>query len=92
MITTYFNPADILYGCREVYEEGAEPIIYVSKHNAKKIMESAFSKYLDTKIDLKDIKDKGYIGKYKGYLVYVTNTVGDLWVIVPKYKENIKDE
>lgn len=86
MITTYFNPADILYGCREVYEEGAEPIIYVSKQNAEKLMKEAFNKFPDT--NLTNMRDEKYIGNYKGTPVYITKTVGDLFIIVPRLKEN----
>lgn len=86
MVTTYFSPADILYSCREVYEEGGEPIIYVSKRNAEKLMKEAFNKFPDT--NLTNMRDEKYIGNYKGTPVYVTQTVGDLFVIVPRLKEN----
>ena len=91
MVTTYFNPADIAYACNEIRAESTEdiePILYISRRNARKLFDYAFSIIPNNHIDIDEIKDYGYIGKYKGCSVYITNTVGDLWVIVPKYKES----
>ena len=81
MVTTYFNPTDVECVCSLMRRHNEEPIIYTSMSNANQLMiaeirNNEFSPQL------------GMAGKYKGIPIYVTDTVGDLWVIVPKYKEN----
>lgn len=92
MITTYFNPADIVYACNEIRNENVEPVMYCSSELAAKLLPitgmeapSAVGYYNG------GVNVDGYIGKYKGMPVYVTETVGDLFVIVPQYKEEKKE-
>ena len=90
MITTYFNPADIVYACNEIRANNEQPIIYTSKQNAIKFIDYLFIPAKADTLD-EDDYDKGFIGKYKGALLYITDTVGDCYVIVPQYKEETKE-
>ena len=94
MITTYFNPADIVYACTEIRANGETPVLYVSSANAARLVEFSpvmFKFSSSTTID-EDEYNQGYIGKYKGALVYTTDAVGDCYVIVPQCKEDKTNE
>ena len=88
MITTYFNPADIIYACNEIRANGEQPILYCSSKHATNLIPfvdmqiSSTVNCPGTKVNV-----GGYIGYFKGLPVYVTEEVGDLIVIVPQYKE-----
>ena len=94
MVTTYFNKADIAYACAEIRANGEEPIIYASPENIGLFITTM--PWADWDNDLVSEQaaqeNKGFVGVFKGVYVYATNTVGDLLVIVPRYKENKKDE
>lgn len=89
MITTYFNPADIVYACEEIRAHGEEPIIYVSVENAAHFTDFiVLPPITKSAAEINESElSSGYIGKYKGALIYVTKAVGDCFVIVPRYKE-----
>ena len=68
-----------------------EPIIYCNKLFAHELM----NKISYNNIDIEQVRDEGYIGKYKGTIVYITKTFPHdkpYAVIVPlfKYKEGEK--
>lgn len=91
MITTYFNPADIVYACNEIRNENVEPVMYCSSERAAKLLSIVGMEVPSTVGYYNNgVNIDGYIGKYKGMPVYVTDAVGDLFVIVPQYKEEIK--
>ena len=91
MITTYFNPADIVYACNEIRNENVEPVMYCSSKLAAKLLPITGMEVPSTVGYYNDgVNMDGHIGKYKGMPVYVTEAVGDLFVIVPQYKEEIK--
>ena len=94
MITTYFNPADIAFACSEIQRNGEQPIIYFSKDNAYHFIDGIYVGAKDEVIN-ENLYNQGFVGKYKGALLYVTEEVGNLYVIVPyctisqhKEKEN----
>lgn len=93
MVTTYYNPADIEHACAMIRRTGETPILYVSKENAAKL--SPFCP-IDTPDNNLNIDQKpypgndGFMGTHYGCYVYVTDAVGDLWVVVPLCKENKK--
>ena len=92
MITTYFNPADIDHACNLIRAKGEEPIIYASQRMAIEMINVIFdplfvAKSSNSDTIIEDEYNKGFIGKYMGAKVYVTDEVGDLYVIVPQYKE-----
>jgi hypothetical protein len=91
MITTYFNPADIVYAYNEIRNKNVEPVMYCSSELAAKLLPVAGMEVPSTVGYYNGgVNVNGYIGKYKGMPVYVTETVGNLFVIVPQYKEEIK--
>lgn len=95
MVTTFLKKTDLKHACSLMRRKGEEPILYTSIKNAAKLASIfPFENWNnDTNIDQKAYKEnKGFIGTYYGCYVYVTDTVGDLWVIVPRCKENMKNE
>lgn len=93
MVTTYFNKADISYACAMIRSKGEEPILYTSEKNAASLVSlSPIEEWgNDLKIDQKLYPgNDGFLGTYYGCYVYVTDAVGDLWVIVPRCKENFE--
>lgn len=95
MVTTFFNKADLEYACSLIRRKGEEPILYTSIKNAAKLvpMIPFDNQDNDTNIGQKAYEgNDGFIGTYYGCYVYITDAVGDLWVIVPRCKENMKNE
>ena len=95
MITTFFNKADLEYACSLIRRKGEEPILYTSMENAAELVSTTLFENWDndTNIDQKAYEgNDGFIGTYYGCYVYATDEVGDLWVIVPRCKENMKNE
>ena len=95
MITTYFNKADIDHACNLIRIKGEEPIIYTSQRMAEEMVRIILDPLFTLKSPTSDtiIEDEyneGFIGYFYGAKVYVTDEVGDLYVIVPQYKEEIK--
>lgn len=95
MITTYFNRADIKRACNLIRAKREEPIIYTSQRMAGEMMQILLDPLFTLKSSTSDtiIEDeynKGIIGYFYGTKVYVTDEVGDLYVIVPQYKEETK--
>lgn len=91
MVTTFFNKADIEYACSLIRRKGEEPILYTSEKNMASLVSlSPIEEWdNDLKIDQKSYPgNDGFLGTYSGCYVYVTDVVGDLWVIVPRCKEN----
>lgn len=90
MVTTFFNKADFEYACSLIRKKGEEPILYTSIKNTAKLASIIpfENQDNDTNIDQQAYEENiGFIGTYYGCYVYVTDAVGDLWVIVPRYKE-----
>lgn len=85
MITTQFNPFVVNYACKEIRVKGKEPIIYVSINNIKHLINNMMPTTITYNIN--ENNNCGYVGKYKGTPVYVTDEVDDYYVIVPQYKE-----
>ena len=46
--------------------------------------------HYERNIDQKAYNGDGFIGVIRGNYVYATDAVGDLWVVVPRCKENLK--
>ena len=92
MITTYFNKADIEYACAMIRRKGEEPILYTSEKNAASLVSLTPIEGWDNDLDVdqKSYHGDGFLGTHYGCYVYVTDEVGDLWVIVPRCKENLK--
>lgn len=95
MITTYFNAADIDHACNIIRAKGEEPIIYTSQRMAREMIQILLDPSFTLKSSTSDTiieneYNKGYIGYFYGAKVYVTDEVGDLYVIVPRYKEEKK--
>jgi hypothetical protein len=88
VITIYYNPVEIEYACATIRRKGETPILYVSEKNAAKLAPiNALDN--DLNIDQKSYhENNGFIGTYHGCYIYVTDAVGDLWVVVPMCKEN----
>ena len=88
MIITYFNKADIDHACNLIRVKGEEPIIYTSQRMAGEMIPILLDPLSSTSdIIIEDEYNKGFIGYFYGATVYVTDEVGDLYVIVPQYKE-----
>ena len=94
MVTTYYNQADIEYACAMIRRKGEEPIIYASRDNIADQLSLIDISDMnnDLNIDQKSYNGDGFIGVIRGNYVYATDAVGDLWVVVPRCKENLKDE
>jgi len=93
MVTTFLNKANLEYACSLMRKKGEEPILYTSIKNVAKLVVPFENWDNYTNIDQKAYEENnGFIGTYYGCYVYVTDAVGDLWVIVPRYKENMKNE
>lgn len=92
MVTTFFSKADLAYACAEIRRKGEEPIIYASRDNIANYLSLIDISEMDNdlSIDQKSYDSDGFIGVIKGYYVYATDAVGDLWVVVPRCKESLK--
>lgn len=96
MITTYFNQADIDHACNLIRTKGEEPIIYTSQRMVGEMIPILLDPLFTPKSPtsntiIEDEYNKGFIGHFYGAKVYVTDEVGDLYVIVPQYKEEKKE-
>ena len=87
MITTYFNPDEVSKECLRIVTEGGSPVIYTPSYNLHKMIPPIGLTKNDDYTNYQIGEEEGYVGKFRGCPVYATNSVGNLWVIVPQYKE-----
>ena len=94
MVTTFFNRADLEYACSLIRRKGEEPILYTSEKNAASLVSLSPIEAWDYDLEVDENSyagNDGFLGTYFGCYVYVTDAVGDLWVIVPRCKESLKE-
>lgn len=87
MITSYFNPNEISKECLKIINAGSNPVIYTSSNNLNVMIPPIGLKDKDEYTNYEIGNELGYVGRYRGCPVYATNSVGNLWVIVPQFKE-----
>ena len=93
MITTHFDPNEISKECLKIIKRGGQPVIYTALYNLQKMESFPFKSINDDDDDYDYIspsadEEAGYVGRFRGCPVYATKSVGNLWVVVPQYKEN----
>ena len=87
MIATYLNPDEVIKERDKIIAQGKKPVLYTAPYNLCKMI--PFPGILDNDEFTEEVmgEDEGYAGRYLGCSVYITRTVGNLWVIVPQYEE-----
>ena len=80
--------SEIEAACEHIRRSGEKPIMYLSQENAGKLC-SMVIETTPTPVQSENVIEiEGFVGYYTGCIVYVTDEVKDLIVIVPQYKED----